>query len=45
MLLDQHEENNGIAGITLYALFGNPSSITMRVKGRIHNHEVVSLLD
>ena len=45
MLVDQHEENNGIAGITSYALFGNPSSTTMRVKGRIHNHEVVSLLD
>ena len=31
--------------ITLYALVGNPSAQTMRVKGRIKNHEVVSLID
>ena len=45
VLVKQQEENNGVARITLYALFGNPSSTTMRVKGRINNHEVVSLLD
>ena len=45
VLVEQQEENNGVARITLYALFGNPSSTTMRVKGRINNHEVVSLLD
>ena len=28
--------------ITLYALVGNPFAQTMRVKGRIKNHEVVS---
>nr|XP_023879731.1 uncharacterized protein LOC111992135 [Quercus suber] len=33
------------AEITLYALVGNPSAQTMRVKGRIKNHEVVSLID
>ena len=31
--------------ITLYALVGNPSTQTMRVKGRIKNHEIVSLID
>ena len=31
--------------ITLYALVGNPFAQTMRVKGRIKNHEVVSLID
>ena len=31
--------------ITLYALVGNPSTQTMRVKGRIKNHEMVSLID
>ena len=33
------------AKITLYALVGNPSTQTMRVKGRIKNHKVVSLID
>ena len=33
------------AEITLYALVGNPSSNTMRIKGRIQNHDVVSLID
>ena len=33
------------AEITLYALIGSPSSQTMRVEGRIKNHEVVSLND
>ena len=33
------------AEITLYALVGNPSTQTMRVKGRIKNHEIVSLID
>lgn len=33
------------AEITLYALVGSPSSQTMRVKGKIKNHEVVSLID
>ena len=37
--------NNVLAKITLYALVGNPSNQTMRVKGRIKNHEVVSLID
>ena len=31
--------------ITLYALVGSPSSQTMRVRGRIKNREVVSLID
>ena len=31
--------------ITLYALIGSPSSNTMRVKGRIENQEMVSLID
>ena len=31
--------------ITLYALIGNPTSNTMRIKGRIQNHDVVSLID
>ena len=31
--------------ITLYALVGNPTSNTMRIKGRIQNHDVVSLID
>ena len=31
--------------ITLYALVGNPSAQTMKVKGRIKNHEIVSLID
>ena len=30
---------------TLYALVGNPSVQTMRVKGMIKNHEMVSLID
>ena len=34
-----------LAKITLYALVGNPSTQTMRVKGRIKNHKVVSLID
>ena len=33
------------AKITLYALVGSLASQTMRVKGRILNHEVVSLID
>ena len=33
------------AKITLYALVGNPSTQTMRVKGMIKNHKVVSLID
>ena len=33
------------AEITLYALVGNPTANTMRIKGRIQNHEVVSLID
>ena len=33
------------AKITLYALVGNPTTNTMRIKGRIQNHEVVSLID
>ena len=31
--------------ITLYALVGNPSAQTIRVKGKIKNHEGVSLID
>ena len=31
--------------ITLYALIGNPSTNTMRVRGMIKNHEVVALID
>ena len=31
--------------ITLYALVGNPTSNTMRIKGWIQNHDVVSLID
>ena len=31
--------------ITLYALVGNPSTQTMKVKGMIRNHEMVSLID
>ena len=31
--------------ITLYALVGNPSAQTMKVTGRIKNHEMVSLID
>ena len=31
--------------ITLYALVGNPSTQTMKVKGRIKNHEVVYFID
>uniref|UniRef100_A0A7N2LY12 Integrase catalytic domain-containing protein n=1 Tax=Quercus lobata TaxID=97700 RepID=A0A7N2LY12_QUELO len=31
--------------ITLYALIGNSSTNTMRVRSRIKNHEVVSLID
>ena len=34
-----------LAEITLYALVGNPTANTMRIKGRIQNHEVVSLID
>ena len=34
-----------LAKITLYALVGNPTSNTMRIKGRIQNHNVVSLID
>ena len=33
------------AEITLYALVGNPTANTMRIKGRIQNQEVVSLID
>ena len=33
------------AEITLYALVGNPTANTMRIKGRIQNHDVVSLID
>ena len=33
------------AEITLYALIGNPSANTIRVRGTIKNHEVVSLID
>ena len=33
------------AEITLYALVGNPTANTMRIKGRFQNHEVVSLID
>ena len=31
--------------ITLYALIGNPSANTIRVRGTIKNHKVVSLID
>ena len=31
--------------ITFYALVGNPTANTMRIKGRIQNHDVVSLID
>ena len=34
-----------LAKIALYALVGNPTSNTMRIKGRIQNHNVVSLID
>ena len=34
-----------LAEITLYALIGNSSTNTMRVRSRIKNHEVVSLID
>ena len=34
-----------LAEITLYALVGNPTANTIRIKGRIQNHEVVSLID
>ena len=37
--------DNVPAKITLYALVGNASAQTMRVKGRIKNHELVSLID
>ena len=30
---------------TLYALVGNPSVQTMRVKGMIRNHDMVSFID
>ena len=33
------------AEITLYALVGSPSSNTMRIKGKIKNQEVVSLIE
>ena len=33
------------AKITLYALIGSSSSNTMRVKGKIENQEMVSLID
>ena len=33
------------AEITLYALVGSSSSNTMRIKGKIKNQEVVSLID
>ena len=33
------------AEITLYVLVGNPIANTMRIKGRIQNHDVVSLID
>ena len=33
------------AKITLYALIGSPSSNTIRVKGRIENQEMVTLID
>ena len=31
--------------ITLYALVGNPTSNTLRIKGRILNQDMVSLID
>ena len=31
--------------ITLYALVGNPTTNTIRIKGRIQNHDVVSLIN
>ena len=40
-----HEDVVPPAEITLYALMGSPSSQTMRVKGRIKNHEIMSLID
>lgn len=46
--LDLAKDNEAVvspAKITLYALVGNPSSHTIRVKGRIKNQEVVSLID
>ena len=48
MVIEQHEkqeESSCVAKINLCALCGNPSSTTMKVKGRINNHDVVSLLD
>jgi len=33
------------AEITLYALVGNPTSNTLRIKGRILHQDVVSLID
>ena len=42
----QGSDNMGTpAEITLYALIGNPLANTMRVRGRIKNHEVVALID
>ena len=39
------EEQDNKAEITLYALVGNPSPNTMRVKSKIKDQEVMSLLD
>ena len=39
------EEQDDKAEITLYALVGNPSPNTMRVKSKIKDQEVMSLLD
>ena len=42
MLQDSHGEE---AEITLYALIGNPTPGTMRVRGRIEKEGLVILLD
>lgn len=39
------EEQDDKAEITLYVLVGNPSPNTMRVKSKIKDQEVMSLLD
>ena len=39
------EEQDDKAEITLYAFVGNPSPNTMRVKSKIKDQEVMSLLD
>lgn len=41
----KQEDVTLLAEISLYALVGSPASQTMRVKGMILNHEVVSLID